>query len=1795
MFQKQEVVLFEGLNSSVAPELIKDGEARDIYNFRMEKIGKLVSRNGYSIGLYSELCSEMLERRNPFLSFTVCTHAPILAETPRRRLAYIECQGIIGMGEYVLEDFWVPGDTDRMMVYYIRTSEANTDYAPLDKINDDFTGLFNFKSANTYKNETNPVRDQKRRSMFLLSPMSGVYKNKILLGGELGALNLIEWQVLSSVPIQSVSDKMVATPKGTGMTVPIFAPNKELDINDDWIKQYADINQYRNKLIISDYINGDMAIEDVFSTEFDNKETIDSIGTILKLRPPHDFSLRPNTLESFDVNIVEIDLRNGTNEENDSDVGVKNGMALYQYKLPKKRQKTTRDNFEDRLTSAEYLGLTALEDGTSLSDEQRRSRLRTAYSKAVYTFRNSNTKFKYLGGIGKIADTFMLTLQMAVNHLEMSDERAVYTNADTNEEFLDVFGDLELPTEDYYDEKGVFVKDVAANVYLWNDMELQYFPTSGSILGNNLMSESDRIFTKESSGTPRIIEIEDVDDIASSVPLGSWRYRFVWDFGDGVYSAPSAEMLMPDRIWSAVKDEWLTEANYRRPSLYSNDPVKTLTQNSFPYTDYAGLYRAPSLFVDNTSVLTELGQLFYNVKNKIYESSECKYGIDTSSVSSWDEIKRGEFATLITSNFGKSDLPLKGIIYEGSLFGIINNGSNYSIKPYPDEPELLFEPLKLFALYHDSYYNMNDIYFEPCLSKLVVPIFKSDSREYTFNSVFDDEGRYRIAWSRVYNNVNQPLQYQIVFPGVHPNIPSTDVFPQFDLDGATGVWTGNYSTSYFVNTLHNKDSQFFETNDLYLNIICDDETGFQDIQNATERDFVGGGLYNQQRPNTIFRAVKEDKDRLINITESDFEAVNRLILSNAMAELKIIDEYDEFGVTSQYQVYMPNSEKGYENIPLVDVDNTQGLGFLSQRVIRGIRSFVGVIQKKFAHNLSDADTGGLLYVSKDRDRVFDSNDFIAENNFTAPSSYFTNGDAEDLSDPTIADKYKNVEVYIYGEAERNITLEQLTSYFPSSLLYESPRVALKIPNDRIPRGAKKLLVYRTKNINANDYDPHVFGLVEEVDIERVTLNQIDDVNLPGNNTNYNVGDACTKITRDGIEVSDYKGVYFFDDVKDTALDFSNDISRFEGLRDALHSRFNVAINENVYFANYLEQYNPMIPRKQREEEVSYIDYTTVWNTDGYDPGTLVDYKFCYIDVAGVRSPEQNFSITVVPPADPPPAPGAKVAIILYMLPSTYDASIEKLLIYRKESPSKVFFLLGEIDKTSVGIFVDKNKPKYETFVTWHPNIQKYATGVRWSERYRADWIKSENMAEYGSGDGSQITGLLSNYGNLLIFKERAIFRVAVQAANPPISRTDEAVPDVGCIAPNTLISVDNTAYFLSWKGWMKYDNNVPQKIDLKFDEELQYYIAMLGEKVRDATSGYNASTNEIYLNLPQLPMKRTLLYGELIDTNTDGLGGGGDAFYTMINNLSGSQPVYNIDYDNVYKIYEREDWFYSLRRRMMGNIYVINLTTGVATKYGYQPTIVAQQNTQTTLLKLDTFAENGVRMYFNNTLGEMRSADIMPSIYGDTLSHAGMYIETPYYSDINKFKDTDEIIDGYYYTNKAPTSLYPGELFPRTYDYPIRSAFKSKMFTGNDETQIKRIRKSLFNIYSKGYIRIESYYNNYDSGDSRIEVDNQLMPGKYASNEPRSGKTAYMFNPTVRRDTGVYAENLLAPQVEGRYTNIIQIIPQSQFDDDELQPFSKIFDLDGKPVKYGLELYTEYRTQLNEISFYWRPIHGYLS
>jgi len=498
-----------------------------------------------------------------------------------------------------------------------------------------------------------------------------------------------------------------------------------------------------------------------------------------------------------------------------------------------------------------------------------------------------------------------------------------------------------------------------------------------------------------------------------------------------------------------------------------------------------------------------------------------------------------------------------------------------------------------------------------------------------------------------------------------------------------------------------------------------------------------------------------------------------------------------------------------------------------------------------------------------------------------------------------------------------------------------------------------------------------------------------------------------------------------------------------------------------------------------------------------------------------------------------------------------------------------------------GIFLDDNLVEGDELDCTDPLVTRYESGLRWSEPYRPDWIKADSFAEYRSGDGDQGTGIESQYGNLVIFKETSMHRVAVQARDIPLSRTDEITPEVGAIAPNSVINVNNILYFLSWKGWMRYDNNVLKKIDEKFDEELQFILRAAGTKVRDAACGYNPSYNELYLNMPMLP---TL---------------------THVNNSDTYGRQHDYGQEEIYDHY----------RKLFGHIYVMNLDKGYATKFGYttslidpsETTLDEDENKKQYYLREVTDVRQLIRKYYTNSLGEMRSGDILPTAYGtlydrtninqDGYWHAGLYIETPYdYNDDGtRYYDTDIMMSGRYLnTNYARQQgqdiadiILDGYAFstteyPPVLRLPIHVNFLSKFFTGDHETLIKRVRKLLVNMFSKGYITLRGITVPYEDYDERI--DNLSFPFAWQQ---------YGYNPS---QTNV--QPLTNNRVVGTNRSIITMVPQApdgnwrQHDGTVLQTTN---DFLGKPLRFSIEIESEYRTQINAIALHWRPIHKYLS
>jgi len=734
--------------------------------------------------------------------------------------------------------------------------------------------------------------------------------------------------------------------------------------------------------------------------------------------------------------------------------------------------------------------------------------------------------------------------------------------------------------------------------------------------------------------------------------------------------------------------------------------------------------------------------------------------------------------------------------------------------------------------------------------------------------------------------------------------------------------------------------------------------------------------------------------------------------------------------------------------------------------------------------------------------------------------------------------------------------------------------------------------------------------------------------------------------------SSEKGIYFFDDVKDSELDFSYNIEKYEGVEKPLHSRFNVNVNERVYYGNVDMSYQPPPTsegcvdfsfRTKDEIESVYKDgnLAPIWfntlNVNKYGKFSeyfirgvhkYFIYYFVYVDKAGIRSkPSESISIM-------PNLLYEKFWIAISLAPIGFNSGIEKVEVYRDINLEYKPVYIGDITPEDEGIFVDRNLTLdpviYLNDRDTSPTDEHYESGLFWSEPYRPEHIKSDSFMEYGSGDGQQITGLEVLYGNLIIFKENSIYRSALLGAEVPITRTDVISPNIGLIAPNAIVNVDNTLYFLSWEGFYKYDNNVLVRIDLPIYEELQFILNNTDKSlIRDATCGYNPVYDEIWLNIPMSQTNRSY-----IKTEETG---------------SWIQDNKQRDYGHKEMIQygDTEENLKYFQRQIYGHIYVFGLSKQYITKFAVQATVedprVLLPNAKGYYLKDVVDPRQLIRMYHTNSLGEMRSADIFPSYYGtmsysdqqdfgydNAFLHAGIYVETPYsnlwgvpdLSDVDDILNYREIVDLALTNPDArigawtrpimqqvisgaltfpgprsveeepnPVKWTPTDILNRpstqlSVTTPVRCVFKSKYFTGGTESMIKRVRECNFNIFSKGEISISTRSFPYESfnpnfADERIDDST----GDMSTNILSRGTETFTFSPSISNVHPISGE-----VITGTGSNILEVVTRSPF----LNQSDLREDFYGKPIRFSVEIEASFRTQINSFNFYWRPTFAYL-
>jgi hypothetical protein len=1785
-YQKTNINAFAGVDVNKRPEMLAESQASDIENLRFDKIGYLINRNGVLAKPLRMIKARAIDVSNVLW--------PI---------------GVMGMTEYILKAPWGPGSgttswapyddttinalfgfpqtppkrfSDKFMVSFVRipaygTASGSGSFSISDEYN------YPQRDANEFPTSPENHYTWRYKGAYVIMPLFGpsdfrdtfaflpngfpyniTQPNPPLTSGSVipdpDYPNM--YVTIGARSILRADDK----PKKTQ----IYAPTRWLGVHNtfdhennpkdaNWIEHYVSMNQYRDSVIISDMTNGDLQLVDEYSEAEYSEER------------KHRFTLRENALAPFDVDDVIVDFGIGDGQFNN---GVKTPMALYKFYLPKKEFTVTADNYTPTFVGAsvspsykkvvdayDVETTTVLNIGSDDFDE---------YWKGLnYTETNSFITSEYW----EEKQTKVLNALLPTNpflHAAGSSatfnvkQNYVFTNNESADEYFDLFGKLTLSNPDIKQDD-----QVAADVYKWQDAEISYYPSSGvNNTSTYFLTARDRSWNKSSSSAPRLIKLKTKKGVEQDVPLGVWRYRFVWYLGNGEYSAPSADLVLPDLIFSAIKDSDIAQTGitYTRPIGLNENEDSYRTNLELGFTDFINKQQSVQhlkMFAGSGLIPTEFGKNFIIVKEKLYKASHT-YAAKSSTTAgvswpaSWNAestFAKGQVCVSCTLQVENDSLSLNGVAGE-TAYSILNAAARNFISPGTQIGDLLEGSLDLKVLnYSASTFNLE------------LPLFSEDNNNSsTYNSLFTDNGCIRTAiqnHERFTSNAyysNQVPSYQIVFEGRHRfGISSDSNFTSMPTQDEVGVSNdlATGSSKVYVNIVP------FQT--LYGPVNDYERNNEDDI---TVYPLAGTKKRYDYRNMTLARGVKDVEARLGNIKRDVPTEVIDRILMRGYAEIKVCDFGDK-GTWTPQKTQFNNYETFKAALPLtndlldryIKYDNTYQYS----------RRFTPVNTFSLAPGANHDQH--LIKVKGDQKIPYTNQDFISFD----PVKPTQNLDVVEL---------KNLKIVASFAGERLTIAEQLSMYVPASLLFEAPHIKLVIPSDRIPRRARQLMIFRSRASHDNAWQPHEYGLVKAVDITRDRV-----TGLPS-------GDQQQKLV-------------FLDDVKNQDMDFSYSLSDFDGFTEPIRSRFSMPLNERVFYANIKESYKPQSPRNAvkitadpiKPNQVSHknlnvgtlTEIERLWSYrffTGTAVTTNVSRRYLYYFLA-YNDAARSYSLAsfsgMIDRGDLQVGDNAKKKILMYCLPSAYDETIEHVNIYRLQTDSPlaavpfgitvgantdsrvstniyktgVFYVaqgvveyngvvyypnavikafdgsdsgvpglgnwaqnpyksaylnrfvdyfsqlvapyqtppfagktnrgpqasycqpiiyditayfdnaggvnylqkIGDITPENEGIFYDDDLPSLGSLplMQFFQNEDIMPAGVRWSEPYQPNKIKLGSIAEVRSGDGDQITGIAQLYGNIIILKERSIHRLTVQGSTIPISRVDEISNNVGCIAPNTIITVDNTLYFLSWGGFYKYDNNVLTKIDGDFAEELQVRLrsnvnGVSNPAIRDASCGWNPTYRELYLNIPVMST----------DNNEGHYG------VTSMNNQTHTQGVTLMDNVGV--------------RNVRAMVYSISLDTNFVTKYRYMDDSLYFTDPSSPAVETITFPNApsqraprvSARLYYTNTLGQLRSSEVLPPrtynynitvnnviVYptGDNASisylQTSFYIESPTKeanTSFDKYRD-----DMFIYTLNTISGLWFNSVNFRN----VRVFWSSKSWTNDDKTMLKRVRK-VFAYVSSG-------------------------------------------------------------------------------------------------------------------------------
>ncbi len=226
----------------------------------------------------------------------------------------------------------------------------------------------------------------------------------------------------------------------------------------------------------------------------------------------------------------------------------------------------------------------------------------------------------------------------------------------------------------------------------------------------------------------------------------------------------------------------------------------------------------------------------------------------------------------------------------------------------------------------------------------------------------------------------------------------------------------------------------------------------------------------------------------------------------------------------------------------------------------------------------------------------------------------------------------------------------------------------------------------------------------------------------------------------------------------------------------------------------------------------------------------------------------------------------KQKVTISSIPVSSDTQVDQRKIYRTVSGGTKFFYLATINNNTTTTFVD-NIP--DTALAAAPAMEEDHDvlpngkfSAWWDDRL---WVSGSNIVYYSEisipeefdigvrylpirrgNFGEEITGLMPYKDSLYVFFKNSIFAIQKTSLGYGCFQISN---DIGCVAPWSLIEVNDVLMFLSYRGWEIYNGTTPY--EFSFSTMVWRTLGEIDTSKYDLiTSMHVKKFNEVWLSLP---------------------------------------------------------------------------------------------------------------------------------------------------------------------------------------------------------------------------------------------------------------------------------------------------------------------------------------------------------